>query len=193
MTPQEEHNNKNGSNKNGSSNSSSSNTNSAATTNEQKITSAAIEQALQYDVGTEAKKLIIQYIQQKYGMDFELVELYQKEFENYLREVLHESAEIVIARIRRIIEDSKRSLVTKRTPFSSIVHRNSASTKRRLSDSVHFLFCDHCFWSASSLSRVFELKCMLCGSELKCALPISHTEAFEYELDHERGITIYFS
>jgi hypothetical protein len=188
MTPQEEHNNKNGSNISGS------NINSTATTtNEQKMTSVAIEQALQYDVGTEAKKLIIQYIQQKYGMNFELVEQYQKEFENYLREILHESAEIVIARIRSIIEDSKRSLVTKKTSSSPTVHRNSASTKRRLSDSVHFLFCDHCFWSASSLSRVFELKCMVCGSELKCALPISQTEAFEYELDHKRGVTIYFS
>jgi len=190
MTPQEERNSKNGIII-GSSNINSS---TATTANEQKITFAAIEQALQYDVGTEAKKLIIQYIQQKYGMDFELVEQYQKEFENYLREVLHEGAEIVIARIRSIIENSKRSLVTnRRTSSSPTVHRNSASTKRRLSDSVHFLFCDHCFWSASSLSRVFELKCMLCGSELKCALPISQTEAFEYELDHKRGITIYFS
>lgn len=188
MTPQEERNNKNGSNNSGS------NTNSTATTtNERKITSAAIEQALQYDVGTEAKKLIIQYIQQKYGMDFELVEQYQKEFENYLREVLHESAEIVIARIRSIIKDSKRSLVTRKTSSWPTVHCNSSSKKGRLSDSVHFLFCDHCFWSASSLSRVFELKCMVCGSELKCALPISQTEAFEYELDHKRGITIFFS
>jgi hypothetical protein len=189
MTPQEEHNNKNGSSNSGSN----INSTETTTTNEQKITSAAIEQALQYDVGTEAKKLIIQYIQQKYGMDLELVEQYQKEFENYLREILHESAERVIARIRSIIEDSKRSLMTKRTSSSPTVHRNSASTKRRLSNSAHFLFCDHCFWSASSLSRVFELKCMVCESELKCALPISQTEAFEYELDHKRGITIYFS
>ena len=101
------------------------NSNNTTTTNEPKITSVAIEQALQYDVGTEAKKLIMQYIQQKYGMEFELVGQYRKEFENYLREVLHESAEIIIVRIRSIIEDSKRTLAT----TTSIVYRNAATAK----------------------------------------------------------------
>jgi hypothetical protein len=189
MTAQQGHSNKTGgSNSIGNSNKN----NNTTTANEPKITSAAIEQALQYDVGTEAKKLIMQYIQQKYGMDFELVGQYRKEFENYLREVLHESAEIIIARIRRsIIQDSKRTLATT-TSSSTTVYRNAATSKR-LSDSVHFLFCDQCFWSASSLSRTFELKCMSCGSELKCALPISQNEVFAYELDHKRGVTIYFS
>lgn len=184
MTAQQEH-----SNKTGGSNSVGNSNNNTTTANEPKITSAAIEQALQYDVGSEAKKLIMQYIQQKYGMDFELVGQYQKEFENYLREVLHESAEIIIARIRSIIQDSKRTLAT---TTSSTVYRNAATAKR-LSDSVHFLFCDQCFWSASSLSRTLELKCMSCGSELKCALPISQNELYAYELDHKRGVTIYFS
>ena len=183
MTAQQEHSNKTGGSNSGG------NSNNTTTANEPKITSAAIEQALQYDVGTEAKKLIMQYIQQKYGMDFELVGQYRKEFENYLREVLHESAEIIIARIRSIIEDSKRTLAT---TTSTTVYRN-APTAKRLSDSVHFLLCDQCFWSASSLSRTFELKCMSCGSELKCALPISQNEVFAYELDHKRGVTIYFS
>ncbi len=178
------------SNKTGGSNSVGNSNNNTTTANEPKITSAAIEQALQYDVGTEAKKLIMQYIQQKYGMDFELVGQYRKEFENYLREVLHESAEIIIARIRSTIQDSKRTLAT--TTTSSTVYRNAATAKR-LSDNVHFLFCDQCFWSASSLSRTFELKCMSCGSELKCALPISQNELYAYELDHKRGVTIYFS
>lgn len=104
MTGQQEHN-----NKTGGSNSVGNSNNTTTTDNEPKITSAAIEQAMQYDVGTEAKKLIMQYIQQKYGMDFELVGQYRKEFENYLREVLHESAEIIIARIRSIIQDSKKN------------------------------------------------------------------------------------
>jgi hypothetical protein len=183
MTAQQENSNKTGGSNSGG------NSNDTTTTNEPKITSAAIEQALQYDVGTEAKKLIMQCIQQKYGMEFELVGQYRKEFENYLREVLHESAEIIIARIRSIIEDSKRTLA--RTTSSTVYH--NAATAKRLSDSVHFLFCDQCFWSASSLSRTFELKCMSCGSELKCALAISQNEVFAYELDHKRGLTIYFS
>ncbi len=183
MTAQQEHKNKIGSNDTDA------NINATATTNEpKKIISAAIDEALQHDVGPEAKKLIMQYIEQKYGMDFNLIEQYREEFENYLREVLHESAEIIIARIRSIIEDSKRSSMT----TTSRVNRK-ATTVKRLSNTVHFLFCDHCFWSASSLSGTFELKCMSCGSELKCALPISQTEVFTYELDHKRGLSMYFS
>jgi len=184
MTAQQGHSNKIGGGSNSIGNS---NNNTTTTANEPKITSAAIEQALQYDIGTEAKKLIMQYIQQKYGMDFELVVQYRKEFENYLREVLHESAEIIIARIRSIIQDSKRTC-------NNIINSNrNAATAKRLSDNVHFLFCDQCFWSASLLSRMFELKCMSSGSEPKCALPISQNEVFAYELDHKRGVTIYFS
>ena len=155
-----------------------SNNNSA---NELKITPAIIEQALQFDLGPEAKKLVIQCIQQKYGMDFELVGQYKTEFENYLRELLHESAEVIIARIKSAIEDSKRAS-TSTTPSS-----------KRLSDTVHFLFCDQCCWSASLLKATFELKCMSCNSELKCALPISSNEAFTYEINSKRGLALFFS
>lgn len=148
--------------------------------NEVKITAALIEQALQFDLGADAKKLVIQCIQQKYGMDFELVGEYKTEFENYLREVLNESAEIIIARIRSIAEDSKRAAA-------------SQVTVKRLSDTVHFLFCDRCYWSASLLTVTFELKCMSCGSKLSCALPISSNETFSYEVTSKRGLALFFS
>jgi hypothetical protein len=146
--------------------------------NQLKITPAIIEQALQADLGPEAKKLVIQCIQLKYGMDFELVGQYKTEFENYLRELLRESAEIIIARIRSVIEDSKRASIS--------------SSSKRLSDTVHFLFCDRCYWSASLLTTTFELKCMSCNSELKCALPISPNEAFRYEVNSKRGLALFF-
>ncbi|AFU60228.1 hypothetical protein Ngar_c33130 [Candidatus Nitrososphaera gargensis Ga9.2] len=153
--------------------------------NELKITPAIIEQALQFDLGPEAKKLVIQCIQQKYGMDFELVGQYKTEFENYLRELLHESAEVIIARIESAIEDSKRRALTMST--------TTPPSSKRLSDTVHFLFCDQCYWSASLLTTTFELKCMSCNSELKCALPISSNEAFRYEINSKRGLALFFS
>lgn len=112
-------------------------------------------------------------------MEFELVGQYKTEFENYLREVLNESAETIIARIRSIAEDSKRAA--------------AKVAVKRLSDTVHFLFCDQCLWSASLLTATFELKCMSCGSELKCALPISSNEAFNYEVNSKRGLALSFS
>ncbi len=150
---------------------------------EPRITSAIVEQALQY-IGDEAKMLIMQHIRQKYGMDFEFVGEYKTEFENYLRETFYESAEIIIARIRSIIEDLKKNLA-----LASI----STARAKRVSNSVHFLFCDRCFWSASLLTTAFEQKCMSCGSELKCALPISPNEMFTYEISDKRGLTLSFS
>jgi hypothetical protein len=153
---------------------------------EPKITSAIIEQALKY-VGEEAKMLIMQHIRQKYGMDFTFVGEYKKEFENYLRETFYESAEIIIARIKSIVEDSTKSLATAPSSMSTVL------TSKRVSKSVHFLFCDQCFWSASLLTTGFEQRCMSCGTELKCALPISSNEIFSYEIDNKRGITLSFS
>ncbi len=153
---------------------------------EPQITSAVIEQALEY-VGEEAKMLIMQHICRKYGMDFAFVGEYKKEFENYLRETFYESAEIIISRINSIIEGSLKSLATAHSSSSAV------ATAKRVSKSVHFLFCDQCFWSASLLTAGFEQRCMSCGNELKCALPISPNEVFSYEIDNKRGITLSFS
>lgn len=150
---------------------------------EPEITSAIIEEALQY-VSGEAKKLIMQHIHQKYGIDFAFVGEYKTEFENYLRETFYESAEIIISRIRSVIEESKKTIITTSSP-SFVV--------KRAPNSVHFLFCDQCFWSASLLTSTFEQKCLSCGSELKCALPISPNEAFTLEINDKRGVTLSFS
>jgi hypothetical protein len=154
---------------------------------EAKITPAIIEQALQCGLGPEAKKLIIQCIQQKYGMDFELVGQYKTEFENYLRELLDGSAEVIITRIRSVIEDSKRTFATPQAKRRNIPYR------KRMSPTVHFLFCDICFWSASLLTTTFEMRCKSCNRELKCALPISSNEAFTYEVSNKRGLSLSFS
>jgi hypothetical protein len=149
--------------------------------NEPQVTSIIVEQALQY-AGTEAKDLIMQHIHDKYGLNFEFVGEYKTEFENYLRETLHESAEIIITKIRSITEDSKKLSAT---PY--------VYPSKRFSNSVYFMFCDRCFWTASLLTATFEQKCMSCGSEIKCALPISPGETFSYEISNKRGVTLSFS
>jgi hypothetical protein len=149
--------------------------------NEPQVTSAIVEQALQY-AGTEAKDLIMQHIREKYGLNFEFVGEYKTEFENYLRETLRESAEIIITRIRSIIENPKQ---VSAKPF--------VYPSKRFSNSVHFVFCDQCFWTASLLTATFEQKCVSCGSEIKCALPISPGETFSYEISNKRGVTLSFS
>lgn len=152
------------------------------TNKEVKITPKLIEQALQHGVGDESKDLIIKCIQQKYGMDFELVGQYKTEFENYLRELLNESAEIIIARMKSMAQDAKLASAA-----------SAKKTVKRFSDNVHFLFCDQCYWSASLLTSTFKLRCGLCNTELKCALPIGANEEFRYELDDKRGLVLFFS
>lgn len=152
--------------------------------NESKVALKVIEQALHY-IGREAKDLILQYVQQKYGMDFQLVGEYRTEFENYLRETFQESAEIIITKINSIMENSK-----------SMVERSSSASVDSTPSScynAYFLFCDQCFWSASLLRPTFEQKCMVCGDQLKCAIPICQNEGFRYEINAKRGVTLSFS
>lgn len=144
------------------------------------LTSAVVDQALQY-VGDDAKKLIKEHIRRKYGLDFALVGEYKTEFENYLRETFFESAEIIILKIRSVLENSRKGIVA------------AKPTLNRISRKVSFLFCDQCFWSASVLNESFDSRCMSCNNEIKCALPISSNEVFSYELNDKRGITLYFS
>lgn len=108
---------------------------------EAQLTAAVVDQALQY-VGGEAKKLIMEHVKRKYGLDFSLVGEYKTEFENYLRETFFESAEIIILRIRSVLEDSRKGV------------RAAKPTLNRISRKVSFLFCDKCFWSASVLSNL---------------------------------------
>lgn len=145
-----------------------------------RITSEIIEKSLDC-VGTEAKKLIMKHIEEKYGMDFAYLGEYKTEFQNYLRETFYESAEIIIAQIRSTLEDATVSKTIR------------AKRIQRSAKNVHFLFCDNCLWSASVLASSFELRCMACSTELKCAMPISENESFTFEVSDKRGITMSFT
>jgi hypothetical protein len=151
-----------------------------------KVTLKVIEEALQY-VGADAKKLILRYLEEKYGMDFQLVGEYRVEFENYLRETLRESAEIIISRINNIMTNSRLLVEPSSTSASGMSKTDSSPYN------AYFLFCDQCFWSASLLRATFEQKCMSCGDELKCAIPICQKEIFRYEVNAKRGLTLSFS
>ena len=57
-------------------------------------------------VGKESRKVILSYIQERYGMDLKSLARYRGEFANYLEEMLGDSAEIVTARIDQVLGKS---------------------------------------------------------------------------------------
>jgi hypothetical protein len=63
-----------------------------------------IEVALEL-AGGESKKVILGYIQEKYGMDLDALARYRGEFANYLAEILGDSADIIVARINSALEE----------------------------------------------------------------------------------------
>ncbi len=64
-----------------------------------------IENALEL-VGSECKSVILSYIQQRYDMDLNALVQYKDEFTNYLREMLGDSADLVISRINTALKDN---------------------------------------------------------------------------------------
>jgi hypothetical protein len=56
-------------------------------------------------VGSQSKNVILNYIQERYGMDLNALLGYKEEFTNYLREVLGDSADIIAAKINRALEE----------------------------------------------------------------------------------------
>ncbi len=68
-----------------------------------------IEKALEL-AGAESKGVILNYIRQKYAMttdDAGALIKYRDEFANYLREVLGDSADIIVAKIERALKEEK--------------------------------------------------------------------------------------
>jgi hypothetical protein len=55
--------------------------------------------------GKESKKLILDYIQERYKMDLRSLVRYKDEFTNYLQEMLGDSAEIITTRINQALEE----------------------------------------------------------------------------------------
>ena len=136
-----------------------------------------IESALDL-AGKGSKQVILDYLKARYGMnDADLIR-YKAEFENYLRETLGNSAEIIISKIdERLGERTAK--------------KEASGEKKRISG-VDFLICDKCFWCASLLKSGYESKCMSCGSPIISAIPVMANEKFLVEVDEKRGVTLSF-
>ena len=83
-----------------------------------------IEEALAL-VGKESRRVILNYIQERYGMDLNSLVRYRGEFTNYLEEMLGDSAEIVAARINQVLDGHKaKSVPNLRGPSCYICNRS---------------------------------------------------------------------
>jgi hypothetical protein len=90
-----------------------------------------IEKALAL-VGTESRKVILNYIQERYGMDLNSLVRYRGEFTNYLEEMLGDSAEIVAARINQVLDGHKaKSALDLEDPLCYICNRAYAPERMR--------------------------------------------------------------
>jgi hypothetical protein len=149
-----------------------------------------IETALDL-AGKESKQVILEYLKMRYGMDQGSVVKYRHEFENYLRETLGHSAEIVISKINEGLNKKINNDV-----FHAENGRNTTrfagKESSRISDNVSFLICDNCFWCASVLTTIYESKCQSCGRQILSSVPIMNNERFIVEADRKRGVTLSF-
>jgi hypothetical protein len=63
--------------------------------------------------------------------------------------------------------------------------------------SIHFLFCDSCFWCASqsnnSNTNSIINECPSCKSNQIESMPISQNEVYDFSYDPIRGVTLAFS
>jgi hypothetical protein len=140
--------------------------------------------------GNGSKQVILDYLKMRYGMNMALMPQYKDEFENYLRETLGDSAEVIISKIN---ENLKR-ISGDDTGFGAARSENPRDKKQngRAWEVVHFLICDNCFWCASFLKESYESKCQICGGQISSIVPVVHNEKFLVEVDTKRGITLSF-
>jgi hypothetical protein len=126
--------------------------------------------------GKGSKQIILDYLNTRYGMNPDLIVQYRQEFENYLRETIGDSADVIISKINEKL------------------HKDVSCNKqtKRVSDVAHFLICDNCFWCASVLKVDYELKCQSCSNKITSMTPVMSNEKFAVEVDKKRGVTLSF-
>lgn len=90
------------------------------------MTLRVIMEALEL-AGDESRQVILSYMQKKYGMDLDALARYKEEFANYLSEILGDSADIIVARIDRVLDE--RSAGLGRGPSCYICGRSFAAEK----------------------------------------------------------------
>jgi hypothetical protein len=162
-----------------------------------------IESALEL-TGKGSKQVILDYLNVRYGMNMKLIVEYKDEFENYLRETLGDSAEIIISKIDSTLYESttnnNNGHRNKKNNNNTVLQEQKRSRDRtttarnggRITDVIHFLICDNCFWCASILGERYESKCLSCGSQIVSAVPVMSDEKFVVEVDKKRGISLSF-
>ena len=77
--------------------------------------------------GDKSKQVILSYMQEKYGMDLDALARYRDEFANYLGEILGDSADIIMARIDRVLDEHDAALA--RNPLCYVCNLSLASEK----------------------------------------------------------------
>jgi len=146
--------------------------------------------------GKGSKQVILDYLNVRYGMDTKLIVEYKDEFENYLRETLGDSAEIIISKIDSTLyeftNNCNRHNHHNKNNNDAVLQEQKRSRSRRITDVIHFLICDNCFWCASILGERYESKCLSCGSQIVSSVPVMSNEKFIVEVDKKRGISLSF-
>lgn len=147
--------------------------------------SETIESALS-GLGEEARKIILEHIKEKYGMNIELILQYREEFANYLREIIGDSAEIIIGRLDKAV------------PKAQYGHTDSGIAEplkilaEKVPGGVFFVMCEYCFWCATLLRYRSRPRCHACNKRIRDAVPISSGESFGVNIDGKRGLTLSF-
>jgi hypothetical protein len=149
--------------------------------------SKTIEFALS-GLGKEARKIILDHIREKYGMNIELILQYREEFANYLREIIGDSAEIIIGRLDKAIPKAQCSSHTDRVAAEP----SRIIAEKKIPDGVSFVMCEYCFWCATLLRYRSRPKCHACSKRIRDAVPISNGESFGVSMDGKRGLTLSF-
>ena len=62
----------------------------------------------------------------------------------------------------------------------------------RISKQVTFTLCGSCYWCASYLDGHGIEKCPLCYSNMVESLPVAGNEAYIFDHDSKRGVTVDF-
>ena len=69
------------------------------------------------------------------------------------------------------------------------------NTDIKVTEEIHFLICESCFWCASCLSvaKRTVTKCPSCSDARLESMPIADNEIYRFGYDPERGVTLEFS
>lgn len=124
--------------------------------------------------GKESSKVILSYIENRYGIERDSVAEHKDEFYNYLRETLDSSAEIIISKINQALE------------------QKGVQQSKRISSDVCFLICNSCFWCASQLFAQLKPTCPSCGHGISESIPILVNELYKFDCHPKHGVMLEF-